>query len=477
MSTADRIAELSPRKRALLLARLRETKQAAAREPVAGRTPGPALEPLPRPDGAAELAYPVSFSQLREWILDRFDPGTSAYNIPMWIDLAGRIEVPALAGAIADLGRRHDALRTRFRPPGAPDGGTVFLSQAGERYAGEPEQVVVPAVRLDLPVIDLAGLPPARREAAAGVLERGHARLGFDLAEAPLFRVALLRLGGAAHRLLLSIHHVVSDGWSMTVLFRDLGALYLARTGAAAAAPRLPALALRYGDYAAWQRRRLQGETLEKILGYWRGRLAGAEPVLELPTDRPRTADRSLRAGSLDYRVPDALAPAVRQAAREHEVSLFMLLLAAFDLLFHRLTGQTDLSIGTFIANRNRAEIADLVGFFVNTLVLRSDLGGDPTLAEVLARVRKTTLGAYDHQDLPFEKLLDALQPKRDPGRTPLFQVLCVLQNLPAPELATGGLTLRTRSAAGQRANFELSAYLFEGDGSGRMGGGPGIYG
>ena len=480
MSTADRIAELSPQKRALLLAKLQEKKRAAAEaRPAAGPSAAAALEPLPRPREPAALAYPVSFSQLREWILDRFDPGTAAYNIPMWIDLEGRIEVPALAGALGDLGARHDALRTRFRPPGAPDGEAVFLSQAGERFAGEPEQVVEPAVAIDLPVIDLSGLPAPARAAAAGRLERGHARLGFDLAEAPLFRTALLRLEPAAHRLLLSIHHIVSDGWSMGVLFRDLGALYLRRAGAPAglAAPLLRPLPLGYGDYAAWQRRRLQGETLDKLLAYWRGRLAGVEPVLELPTDRPRSTARSLAAGNFGYRVAPELAAAVRRAARRHEVSLFMVLLAAFDVVFHRLSGQTDLSIGTFIANRNRAETTDLVGFFVNTLVLRVGLDGDPTLAEVLARVRGTTLGAYDHQDLPFEKLLDALQPKRDPGRTPLFQALVVLQNLPTPKVETSGLTLRTRSAETLRANFELSAYLNELDGSGRLDGEPGIGG
>ncbi|MFP3940546.1 MAG: condensation domain-containing protein, partial [Thermoanaerobaculia bacterium] len=277
-----RIAGLSPKKRALLLARLKERRA----QPGGGED---AIPVQPRPSGPGGLQFPVSFSQLREWILDRLDPGSAAYNIPLALELNERIDLPVLAGAVAELVARHETLRTGIRMPTAGEGPVE---------ANEPVQVVWPRLRPPLPVVDLTGVPRSSGLRAARHLETLHAALPFRLDQAPLFRVALIRLGARDDRLLLSMHHIISDGWSMSVLARDLGELYRAR--AAGEEPRLPALPVQYGDFAAWQRRTVRGEVLERLVAFWRDELAGAPPAVELPTDRPRSATADRPAASLD---------------------------------------------------------------------------------------------------------------------------------------------------------------------------------
>ncbi|MCP4662245.1 MAG: non-ribosomal peptide synthetase, partial [bacterium] len=283
-----------------------------------------------------------------------------------------------------------------------------------------------------LSVLDLSGLGEPRRRAEARRLAVAEARRPFDLARGPLVRTALLRLESQQHALLTTVHHIAFDGWSGSVFLRELSILYQAFCAGRVA--RLPELPVQYADFAIWQRQWLRGEVLERQLAYWREQLAGL-PVLDLPCDRPRPATQSFRGSAEPLRLPPELGRGLQELSREHRATLFMTLLAAFQALLGRAGGQTDLAVGTVIANRNRAEIEGLLGFFVNTLVLRGDLGGqipctEPTFRELVERARETALGAYAHQDVPFEKLVAELDPERDLSRNPLVQVTLVLQNI-----------------------------------------------
>src|SRR6185295_15603274 len=284
----------------------------------------------------------------------------------------------------------------------------------------------------------------------------------FDLARGPLMRSALLRLGDGEHVALVTLHHIVSDGWSMGVFLRELAALYSAF--AAGEPSPLPGLPVQYADYGIWQRSWLQGPLLERQAAYWRQRLAGASPSLDLPTDRPRPAVQTFRPGQLAARLPAGLSRELRALSRRQGATLFMTLLAAFELLLCRHSGQEDLSVGTPIAGRNRAEIEGLIGFFLNTLVLRAELGGGLTFDELVAQVRETALGAYAHQDMPFEKLLEELQTARDLSRTPLFQVLFNMLNFPAVRAELPGLTLQAVPSLAAGSKFDLTLYVAEGD-------------
>ncbi|HEX2569781.1 MAG TPA: non-ribosomal peptide synthase/polyketide synthase [Polyangia bacterium] len=397
------------------------------------------LGPVPR---TGEL--PLSFAQQRLWFLDQFEPGNPFYNVPAAVRLTGRLDVPALARSLAEVVRRHEALRTHF-----------------ELRDGEPVQVIAPHVDLRLDPIDLTTLPAERREARARELAREEALRPFDLGRGPLLRAALLGLGAEEHVLLITLHHIVSDGWSMTVLVRELGALYQAfSSGQPSPLPELP---VQYADYAAWQRQWLQGEALERQLGYWKQHLGGRLPVLDLPTDHPRPPVQTYRGALHAFALSPALSQALGQLSRQHGVTLFMTLLGAFQTLLHRYTGQKDLIVGTPIAGRTRAEIEGLIGFFVNTLALRTELDGGLSFRELLARVREVTLGAYAHQDLPFEKLVEALAVERDMSRTPVFQVMFALQNVPATALELPGLTMRSLGFEGGIAKFDLTLSMQEG--------------
>ena len=375
------------------------------------------IEARPRPAGGAEL--PLSFSQERLWFLDRLRPGTSEYNIPLALRLSGALRHDALATAWSALLARHEPLRT------------VFVEGASG-----PLQRVRPAGAQPLPLIDLSGLPGGRREEVGRELAAAEAGAPFDLAEGPLLRTTVVRLGPSEHLLVAVVHHIVSDGWSMEVLVREMTELY----GAAVEGrpPELAPLAVQYGDYAAWEREHLAGARLAELLGCWSGRLDGVRP-LDLPTDRPRPAERIGRGATVRRRLPAALRSGLEALARHRGATSFMVLVAAFQALLSRLAGDDDVAVGTPIANRRRAELEPLIGFFVNTLVLRGDLSGDPTFAELLERTRAVTLEAYAHQELPFERLVEELAPERDPSRTPLFQVMMTLQK--AIELKPAGAT------------------------------------
>ncbi|MFD0634345.1 amino acid adenylation domain-containing protein [Catenulispora yoronensis] len=346
---------------------------------------------------------PLSFAQQRLWFLDQLEPGSVDYNSPMPIRLTGALDVAALGAALDEVLARHEVLRTRL---------VLGLD-------GVPYQVIDEAAGLALPIVDLSGEPDPL--AAAGDLIASSAVQPFDLAAGPLIRSSLLRLGAEDHVLNLCMHHVISDEWSAGILRREIALLYGAfRDGQPS--PLAP-LAVQYADFAVWQRDWLSGPVLDEQLGFWREALADA-PMLELPVDRPRPAVRTSSGAVVAYDVPDEVADRLREVSRQSGATMFMTLFAAFTVLLSRYTGQDDIVVGTPVANRNRSETEDLIGFFVNTLVLRTDLSGDPSFADLIGRVRKVSLDAYTHQDLPFEHLVDALQPERDRSRTPLFQVL-----------------------------------------------------
>ena len=395
---------------------------------------------LDRIDGEVQR-FPVSFSQLREWILDRLEPGNPAYNIPSNLRIGGPLSAPVLTAALQGVVRRHEVFRTAFA---ASD--------------DEPIQEVLPQVRLEVPLIDLSALPEEAREAELARRVRDQARTGFDLSMAPLLRARVVRLGPDDHALLMTVHHIVSDGWSMGILNHELAAFYEGEGDA------LPPLPVQYADYAAWQRRRLDGEALERQSGFWRERLAGAPPLLELPSDRPRPPVRGNRGGKVPFRLPKELSTGLEELALRQGATLFMVLLAGYQTLLARWSGQDDVVVGTYSGNRPRKELEGLIGFFINTLVLRTGLEDDPSFAELIGRVRETTLEAYAHSDLPFEKLLETLQLPRDPSRTPLFQALLVLQNFPPTraDLSTG-VRLSSMPVGSEKSDYDLALWLGEG--------------
>jgi amino acid adenylation domain-containing protein len=392
----------------------------------------PAIRPVARD---AELV--PSFSQQRLWFFEQLDPGTPTYNIALAIHLTGALHEVALEQSLDEIVRRHEALRTTFA---ASD--------------GQPVQVILPHQRVALPVIDIQHLPPPKRAAATQRLMSAEARAPFDLTRGPLIRATLLRLGADAQILLLTMHHIVSDGWSLDVLFGELSALYTAYAAGSSAA--LPELAIQYADFAQWQREWLRGEVIDAQLAYWRAQLGGQLPLLDLPTDRPRPALQTFRGAQQTSTWPADTVATLESFSRRAGVTLFMTLMAAFKIMLHRYTGQTDLLVGTPIANRTHVETERLIGFFVNTLVLRSDLAGRPTAHQLLAQVRDVALAAYAHQDLPFEQLVEALHPERDLSYNPIFQVMFVLQNMPAAVVELPGLTWRREDLYNGTAKFDL---------------------
>ncbi|HEX8352972.1 MAG TPA: condensation domain-containing protein, partial [Pyrinomonadaceae bacterium] len=340
--------------------------------------------------------------------------------------------------------RRHESLRTTF----------------SVTQDGQPVQVVSRASEVALPVVDLTSLPAEAREAETLRLTSEEARLPFDLGRGPVLRSLLLRLSDAEHVVLFTMHHIVSDAWSMGVLVREIAALYEAY--ARGEESPLPELPIQYADFAAWQRGWLQGEVLEEQLSYWRKQLAGSSPVLELPTDRPLPAVRSLRGALETFRLSPALSERLRELSRASGVTLFMTLLAAFQVLLARYSRQDDVNVGTVVAGRDREETEGLIGFFINTLVLRTRTAGDPRFTELLGRVRETCLGAYAHQEVPFEKLVEELQPERSLGHTPLFRVAFGLDNAPKETLELPGLRLDVLGGDHGAVRFDLTLWLYE---------------
>ena len=394
------------------------------------------------------FVFPVSFAQQRLWFLDQLFPGNSFYNVAAALRLTGSLNIAALEQTFNEIVRRHEALRTTFR-----------------MLEGELVQVIAPTLTVPLPVVDLRNLPTAEQEAETRRLATEERSRPFDLSQEPLLRVMLLQLDSSEHIILLNLHHIVSDGWSIGVLIRELGAIYTAMSSNKPSP--LPELPIQYADFAHWQREWLQGvggtheSPLQAQLAYWKQQLDNIS-LLNLPTDRPRPATQTYRGATQFLKLSKSLSEELETLSQRQRVTLFMTLLAAFQTLLYRYTQQTDIVIGSPIANRNRHEIEGLIGFFVNSLVLRTNLSGNPTFLELLDRVREVALGAYAHQDLPFEKLVEELHPERSLSHHPLFQVVFSLQNTPIEALELPELTLSQLEFDNPSAKFDLEFHLWE---------------
>ncbi|ARU62801.1 hypothetical protein CBW65_18855 [Tumebacillus avium] len=397
------------------------------------------LPPLTKISRAGDLA--LSYAQQRLWFFDQLSDEGALYNVPTLLKLSGTLNVEALQGSLNEIVKRHDALRTTFH-----------------EKDGEPMQVIQPPHEVPFVVEDLTH-GGSRAEEEALQLAKGAASQPFDLAHGPVLRVHVYRTGEREHLMLLNMHHIVSDGWSIGVFLQELAALYEAFLQGKASP--LPELALQYVDFAAWQRNWLQGEVLEEQLAFWRKQLHGPLPVLELPTDFPRGASPTYHGLTSSLVLPEELHQGLNELAKREGLSLYMLLLAAYKTLLHRLTGQHDLLVGSPIANRNRAEIEGMIGFFVNTLVVRTNLADNPRFADVAQSVRDTALEAYAYQDVPFDKLVE-LHPDRDPRFSPLFQTMFVLQNTPSQVTELPELTMSRLTLDNDVAKFDLTLYMEE---------------
>ena len=401
----------------------------------------PSLVPAPR-DGD----LPLSFAQQRLWFLHHLMPESAAYNVPVCLRLSGPLQPQLLERVLLEVVERHEVLRTVFA-----------------EHGGQPVQIVKEPPTWILHFVDLAALPADLRESTALGLARQEIARPFDLARGPLLRATLMRLSEQEHATALTLHHIASDGWSLGILVREVAALYDSVSMRRSSS--LPELPLQYADYAVWQRRWLTGELLESMLAFWREQLDGAPQVLELPTDRPRPASSGSRAAKLAFHLPLDLQRRLRRLGQQRGCTLFMVLLAAFQALLYRISRQPDLLVGSPVANRNRSELEGLIGFFVNTLVFRGRLQDDETFLAFLVQVRQTALEAYAHQDLPFERLVEALHPDRTLSRPPLFQVMLALQNAPVEALSLPGLELRPLALGNAAPQFDLTLTLSENEG------------
>jgi amino acid adenylation domain-containing protein len=391
---------------------------------------------------------PLSFAQKRLWFLNQLEPENTAYNMPAALRLTGKLNLDALEESLAEITRRHEVMRTSF----------VIEDD-------EPTQKILSPQPVRIPLIDLSCLSTYEREAEAMRLARREAQQPFDLSVGPLVRLKLLRLEADEHMLLLTVHHIVFDGWSTGVLISELTALYRAyESGEDSPLAELP---VQYADYAVWQREWFQGETLDQLLSYWRRQLADATEVLNLPTDKPRPAVRSTDGARQSFQVSPEVVLKLKMLGQEERATLFMVLLAAFQVLLSRYTAQTDVLVGVAVSNRNRAEIEGLIGFFVNMLVMRGDLSDDPSFREYLGGVREVALESYAHQDVPFETLVESLPLGRSLNSTPLFQVAFVLENAPQSELELAGMKLSRVDVDAGRAHFDLTLSLNETDSGG----------
>ncbi|WP_181143769.1 non-ribosomal peptide synthetase [Streptomyces cinnamoneus] len=393
----------------------------------------------------------ASFAQQRLWFLDQLEPGNASYNIPLAMRIHGDLDTGCLARAVSEVVGRHEALRTTFGEDG-----------------GEPVQLIRPAGPVPVPVVDVPGASPDERLAAAREMAGAEIAEPFDLAVGPLLRGKILRLDDQDHVLLLNVHHVATDAWSQGVLVRELSAVYGALV--AGRSPALPPLPVQYADYAVWEREWLSGPTLRRQLDYWKKQLAGMEPALELPTDRPRPSVARQEGEAARWELPAELVDTARKLGAGENATLYMTLLAAFKLVLARYVDSEDIVVGTPVANRGRSEIEGLIGFFVNTVVLRTDLSGDPTYRELLRRVRDTTVGAFAHGDLPFEYLVEHVQPERDLSRNPLVQVLFQMINIPAERLSLAGLATEQFDPGRILTRMDLEFHLVEGDDGGLIG-------
>jgi amino acid adenylation domain-containing protein len=381
---------------------------------------------------------PVSFAQARQWFFDRLEGASATYNIPVALQLFGTLKIPVLEMAIIEIIRRHEILRTHF-----------------ELVNDAPIQVINPHIAIDLPVIDLQQLLEPEQSVRVKQLAIDESQQCFDLAVAPLVRVKLLQLSKTSHVLLITMHHIISDGWSMGVFIHELSELYRA-FGDGKTSP-LPELTIQYADFAAWQKQWLTGNILAQQIDYWKQLLIGAPPLLEFPTDRPRPSTQTYTGGFVEFSLEQGLSEQLTSLSQQSGTTLFMTMLAAFAILLTRYSSQDDIVIGSPIANRNRREIEPLIGFFVNTLVLRTKVENNPTYLELLELVKQLTLDAQEHQDLPFEKLVEELQPARSLSYSPLFQVMFELDNTPTSNLELPELQIVPLELENINAKFDLT--------------------
>jgi len=434
--TSSLAPDLTPEQRELLqlrLQRLQKNKRAALRE----RIP---------PRAADSVIFPLSFTQQTLWFIQQLDPSNATYNMPGAIRFNGPLDERALSESISEVVSRHESLRTKF----------VVTD-------GSPMQMVSPPQPFAVEVVDLTNFQEGEREAEIQRLIRREARKPFDLTQGPLLRVTLMRLDPQEHVLSLNMHHIVSDGWSIGIFVREVAALYEALLEGRVSP--LDPLRIQYGDYTLWQRERLRGEALEEQLNFWKKRLGGRLPVVELPADRPRSPSGNVRGAVQDLLLDESLTGALNLLSARHGATLFMTMLTAFNTLLYRYTGQEDILVGSPTANRSRAELEGLIGFFANTIVVRTDLSGAPTFTELLARVKETTLAAYAHQETPFEKLVEELQPERDLSRNPLFQVMFMMSNTPKQAIELKGLKISVIEVSNDTAGFDLSMSVVEDEG------------
>lgn len=429
---SNRIANLSPAKLELLLRQLgkRET----------GRV-SPQL--IPRRKNAGDTFAPASFAQEGLWFLHQLEPDSPAYNVTVTVRLEGLLDVAVLERSLGEVVKRHESLRTTFRED-----------------SGKLVQIITPHASLPLPLVELNGLPRAQREAEAARLAFQDSQRPFDLTTEPLIRAIILRLGEEEHVAILAMHHIISDAWSLSLLIQEIAAFY--ESFAKGAPAPLPELPIQFADYACWQREQLQGEALDSQLAYWMNQLRDLPPILDLPAGRLRLPTPSSQGARRFIKLSKELTGALKELSRREGATLFMTLLAAFQILLHRETMQEDFLIGSPIANRTRPETETLIGLFVNTLVLRGDLSGNPSFRELVARVCETTLEADAHQSLPFDKLVKALQPDRSAGQMPLIQVAFTLRNNPPPILALPGLVLRPLETDRGTVQFDLTLNFIE---------------
>jgi amino acid adenylation domain-containing protein len=385
---------------------------------------------------------PLSFAQSRLWFLDQFEPGMTAYNVVLAYKLIGGVNKSVLEQCFNEIAKRHEILRTTF-------------SIVNE----EPVQIISPDLRLPLQLINLRDIPPNQRGEEVHKIIKAETRFQFNLSKGPLIRTLILEFDDTKYNLLINMHHIVTDGWSSTILLKELSQLYDAYLFGKPSP--LKALPIQYSDFASWQKTWLSGETLDHQLNYWRSKLEDI-PNLNIPTDYTRPSLYSYEGAFLEAELPLSLKSQLEGLCKDENTTLFMVLLAAFQVLLHRYTGQDDIVVGTSIANRNHLDIENLIGFFVNSLVIRSDLSGNPTFREFLRQVRNTTLDAYTHQDIPFEKLVEEIKPERDLSRNPFFQTTFLLQNLPPSRLHLPGILVERIKIEGETSKFDLSVFVYE---------------
>ena len=403
------------------------------------------IEAMADPEPVADpLKYPLTFTQQRLWFLDKLDPGKSVYNVSEALRLKGPLDRNALTRSINDIIKRHDTLRTTFCD-----------------VDGSPLQVVSPSLTIDIPTESLAHLPAAEREQEATRRTSDRANQPFDLAHGPLIRVSLVQIADNDHVLLISMHHIISEGgWSMGIFLRELNALY--NSHLAQQPPALPDLPIQYGDYAVWQRDWMQGEVREQLLDYWTERLKGAPTILDLPTDRPRPSQQSYNGSKESRLLPSVLKTALSDFSKAEGATLFMTLFAGFNTLLSRYTSQEDLVVGVSVAGRGSPETHDLIGFFANTLAVRTELSDDPSFRQLVRRSKQVCIGAYDHEDLPYELLVEVMNPERSLAYSPLFQVMFAYQNAPRQDLHLAGLQASSFDIETRTSMFDLTLFVWE---------------